>query len=63
MIGYMAEKSLPLGFPSDLVKVIRELMKDPKAFESVAVERSTTTYKLTEGLAKTFQERTLQNMN
>ncbi|XP_061574023.1 uncharacterized protein LOC133440720 [Cololabis saira] len=60
VLGTLAEHSLPFTTADIIVRVAKELAKDPKALENVHLEASTASYKMRFGLQKTFTEKTVE---
>lgn len=61
-MGVVAEHSLPLAMASVIVDTAKELAKDPKALNHLQLERTTTSYKMRFGLAKTCLDSTVKAM-
>ena len=62
VIGVMAEHGIPFGTASSMIQLAQDLASDPKVLSSLSMERTSTTYKLKYGLAKTFHARTIENL-
>ena len=61
LISFVAEHSLDLGMPSQILSLTKSLSRDSKALENLEIERTSATYKLTFGVGKTFNDRTIMN--
>ena len=57
MLGTAVEKSLPLSMPSTFIDVSNMLMSYPETLPHLNVHRTTSSYKIVEGLGRTYKER------
>ena len=62
VLGVMAEHGLPLGTAKSMIELAQDLAKDPKVLCDLEMGRSSITYKLKFGVAKTFHSRTIENL-
>lgn len=62
LLGFLAEKTLPFSLAPDLLDLVKELSKDIKALNGVKLHRTSATYKLRFGVAKTFEENIMKDM-
>ena len=56
LLGFLAEHSLPFSMAPALTQFTRTLGADRKALSQLKMDRTTASYKMTYGLAKTFDE-------
>ena len=54
VLAFVAEKSLSFSMAADIVNIAKELSKDPKVLNKIQVARTTSSYKMSHGLAKNF---------
>ena len=63
ILGVVAENSLPLSIVPKIKKLVTALALDTKAMGSLStMDRTHCSYKLTHGLAKTFINKTIENL-
>jgi DNA-binding Xre family transcriptional regulator len=62
VLGTLAEQSLPMTMAPVLINLSKELAKDKKALQNLGMDRTTASYKMTHGLAKTIHERTMETL-
>lgn len=62
ILGVIAEHSLPLTMAPVILDVAKELGKDRKALASNTMDRTAASYKMTHGLQKTINERTVASI-
>lgn len=62
VLGTLAEQSLPMTMAPVLINLTKELAKDRKALQNLSIDRTSASYKMTHGLAKTIRERTLETL-
>lgn len=62
ILGVIAEHSLPFTMSPVLINLSKELAKDQKALNSLAMDRTTASYKMQYGLKKTVLDQTLENI-
>lgn len=56
LLGFLAEKSLPFTIAEDLLDLAKALSTDKKALNSMSMHRTSASYKIRYGLAKTFAD-------
>ena len=61
-MGFMAENSMSFSSVPRMVAFCQEVAIDKKALDEVKLERTSATYKLCYGVAKTFEEELLHNL-
>ena len=59
VLGFTAENSLSISVVPK-IKLSKELSRDPRALDKLSMDRTTASYKLRYGLAKTINEETLE---
>ena len=62
VLAVMAENSLPMTMAPVLIDLAKQLARDPKALGSLSKDRTSASYKMTHGVHKTMQDRTVQAM-
>ena len=62
VLAAITENNLPLSMAPVLVDLAKELSTDKKALDTLSMDRTTASYKLTHGLGKTLLERTLESI-
>ena len=62
VLAVMAENSLPMTMAPVLIDLAKQLARDPKALGSLSMDRTSASYKMTHGVHKTMQDRTVQAM-
>ena len=62
VLGVITEHSLPLSIAPVLIKLARELARDPRALEEMMMDRTTASYKLTHGLKASLINDILQEI-
>ena len=63
VLGVIAEQSLPLSIAPVLVNLAQTLALDKMALAQLKLSRTAATYKMVNGLACTFSERTVYQLN
>ena len=61
-LAMMAENCLPMTMAPVLIDLAKQLAGDPKALGSLSMDRTSASYKMTHGVHKTMQDRTVQAM-
>ena len=62
VLGFAAENSLSYSVVPKKIKLSKELSMDPGALDKFSMDRTTASYKLRYGLAKTINEETLESI-
>lgn len=62
LVGFMAEHSLSFSMSERLVGLIKECAKDRPALQKLKMHRTTASYKLTHGLAKTVHDELIKKL-
>ncbi|GFO20474.1 isoamyl acetate-hydrolyzing esterase 1-like protein [Plakobranchus ocellatus] len=60
ILSFIAENNLPLSISTPFLGVVEQLIKDPEAFRRVCLDRTTASYKMKYGLAKTIKDDLLE---
>lgn len=61
-LSFVAENSLPLSIVPKLIDLAKELGRDPKALNSISMERTSATYKLKDGLSYNIENKLIENL-
>ena len=62
IVSFGAENSLTFTVQSKIIKLAKELAKDPKVLQDLSLERTSLTYKLKEGVAEVAHKRLIQEL-
>jgi len=62
VLATLAENSLPFSMAPVLINLAKDLAKDPQALSKLSIDRTSASYKTKHGLAKTFQDSTIRNI-
>lgn len=62
LLAFTAEHSLSLKVVPDLISLSKELARDKHALDRLSVDRTSASYKMKYGLAKTFEEELLEDL-
>lgn len=62
VIGVLAEHSLPFAIAPVIVELVQNLAIDKVALERMKLSRTAASYKMVNGLGRTFSERTFSNL-
>jgi len=62
VLGTLAEHQLPFTISPVLVDLSKSMSRDPKALGSMNLSRTAASYKMQHGLAKTFMDETLNDI-
>ena len=56
VLSFIPEYSLPFSSARNIVELVKEMMRDPKAANKLQVARQTASYKMRHGLAKGLEK-------
>lgn len=62
MLSFLAEKSLPFSLAPDIIDLAKALSQDRKVLNQMTMHRTAASYKMRYGVAKTFQEKLLDDL-
>ena len=62
VLGFLAEKSLPLSVSPDLIDLAQTLAADKRALDKLTMDRTSASYKMTFGMAKTLTDATVKSI-
>ena len=62
VLGTLAEQSLPFTSAPVIVELMKQAAKDPDAVANLNMEGSSAQYKMVHGLAKTFHDQTVEEL-
>ena len=62
LLGFVAEHSLSFSMVPALIDLTKSLSRDMKALSQLKMDRTTASYKLVHGLAKTFNEEVAEKL-
>lgn len=62
LLSFIAEKSLPFAIAPDLVDLVKALSADQKTLNHLTMHRTTASYKMTHGIAKTYHEALIRHL-
>ena len=60
LLGFVAENSLSYSVVPKVIELSKEFARDPAALDRLSMDRTTASYKLRFGLAKSMNESTLE---
>ena len=63
LLGFAAENSISYVVVPKVIELSKEDAQDPAALDNLSMDRTTTSYKLLFGLAKSMNELTLEEIN
>ena len=62
LLGFMAQRSMPFTMAPDIVDLSKALASDPKALNELSMDRTTASYKMRHGLAKTMEDEVVHDL-
>ncbi|KAK3732945.1 hypothetical protein RRG08_002555 [Elysia crispata] len=62
ILSFIAENNLALSMTTPIINLLKELAKDQEAFNRVCLERTTVSYKLKYGVAKTITDKLVSQL-
>ena len=62
VLATLAENSLPFTMAPVVINLAKDLSRDPQALSKLSMDRTSASYKMRYGLAKTYHDKTLENI-
>ena len=62
VLATLAENSLPFTMAPVVINLAKDLSRDPQALSKLSMDRTSASYKMRYGLAKTYNDKTLDNI-